>query len=502
MMMAHDLISEPLLSWRDARRRRDTTTLPGILARLASGELADFPRVRAHQFHPWCMFLTQLAAIALHRAKTVDPRLTEEEWRSLLLGLTNGAHEPWCLFVDDLSKPAFFQPPIPEGEIDGWSRWEHPDDVDVLVTSKNHDVKTSLVSGHDLEAWVLALVTLQTMEGYSGGGGGYRGIARMNKGYGSRVRVGCAPDLTVGARFGRDVRVMLDSWKVLLERGLTEHGSALVWTAPWDGDSSLTMSELAPHFIEVCRRLRCQRSEGGLTCAYTTSRSRRSLSEVENGDVGDPWIPIEREDGNALTVGRRGFHYELLTRMLFEFEPAAAQVIRPDDGGSVLLVASVMARGQGKTDALHERVLPLARSIRRRLGAPDTRAAVGKRASSNVQQAKKMRSHVLFPALKKLALGEEMIRDEFDARVDEAFFVELVATIEQSDDHAQLAWDRRLREIAWTELQHAIERCCIPSARWYRAVSDAESMFHVCLRKQFPTFVASFETDAPEGTAA
>lgn len=226
------------------------------------------------------------------------------------------------------------------------------------------------------------------------------------------------------------------------------------------------------------------------------------MPEVENGDVGDSWIPIEREDGEALTVGRRGFHYELLTRILFEFAPAAAQVIRPADGDSVLLVASVMARGQGKTDALHDRVLPLARSIRRRLGEPGTRAAAGKRANNHVQQAKKMRSHVLFPALKKLALGEETVRDEFDARVDEVFFDELFATIEQSDDHAQLAWDRRLREIAWTELQHAIERCCVPSARWYRAVSEAEGMFHGCMKKQFPTFVASFESNAPQGTTA
>jgi CRISPR system Cascade subunit CasA len=502
MTTAHDLIAEPLLSWRDTQRQCSMTTLPGILAKLASGGLSDLPRVRAHQFHPWCMFLTQLAAIALHRANKADPPVSEDAWRLLLLGLTDGAREPWSLVVEDLSKPAFFQPPVPEGDIESWSRCQHPDDIDVLVTSKNHDVKRSLVFEEDLEAWALALVSLQTMQGYSGGGGGYRGIARMNRGYGSRACVGCAPDLTIGGRFSRDVRVLLDAWEGLLQRGFSENGRALVWTAAWDGNSSLSMSDLAPHFIEVCRRVRCRSSANAIFCAFSTSVNRRCLPEVENGDVGDAWIPVNRENGQALTVGRRGFHYELLERILFDFAPAPAEVIRADDGDSLVLLASVMARGQGKTDGLHDRVLPLLRDVRRRLGQPHARKALAKRANDHVLQAKKMRTRVLFPALNKLSLGNETVPDEFDARVDEIFFDDLFATLEQADDEVQLGWDRRLRDVAWAELQRAIDRCCIPSARWYRAVTGAEGMFHGCLKKQFPTLVASLETGALQGTAA
>src|SRR3954453_17631660 len=112
--MGHDLVVEPMLSWRTAERRRGQTTLPGLLARLASGELVDFPRVRTHQLHPWCMFLTQLAAIALRRAGQSDPRRSDADGAPLLLGLTAGDHDPWSLVVNDLSKPAFFQPPVPE----------------------------------------------------------------------------------------------------------------------------------------------------------------------------------------------------------------------------------------------------------------------------------------------------------------------------------------------------------------------------------------------------
>src|SRR5437867_10829247 len=154
--MAHDLLVEPILSCRDAQRRRSKTTLPGLLARLGSGELGDFPRVRTHQLDPWCMFLTQLAAIALHRAGQSDPRISEGQWRELLLARTNGTHEPWSLVARDLSKAAFFQPPVPEGIIVGWKTSGSPDDIDVLATAKSHDVKAGLMPANDVEAWVYA----------------------------------------------------------------------------------------------------------------------------------------------------------------------------------------------------------------------------------------------------------------------------------------------------------------------------------------------------------
>lgn len=501
--MAHDLLVEPVLSWRDARRRRDIATLPGILARLATGELADFPRVRAHQFHPWCMFLTQLAAIALRRAGKTDPQLSEDQWGSILLELTEGTREPWCLVVDDLCRPAFFQPPVPEGTIEGWSQSEHPDDIDILVTSKAHDVKSSLISGDDIEAWILALVTLQTMQGYSGGAGGYNGISRMKRGYGSRPRVGLAKSRTPAARFSRDLPVLLETSAIIVKRGFNPSGLGLAWLAPWDGKSSLGMSELAPHFIEVCRRLRCRKAGLAVACAYTTSKSRRSLPEIESGDVGDPWIPIEREGGGALTVGGGGFHYQLLTRILFEgdFEPSAAQALRSGDNDPMLFLAAVMVRGQGKTEGLHERALLLTAGMRNRLGQPDTRAAIGRRAGEYVQQAKKMRSKVLFPALKRISLGENTPEDEFDARVDEVFFDDLFRSLDQEEDDARLTWERRLREISWAELQRAIDRCCVPSARWYQAVSDAEGVFRGSLSKHFPTLVASLQAGTSTGAA-
>jgi CRISPR system Cascade subunit CasA len=482
--MDHDLTVEPLLSWRNHARHRDRATLPGILSRLASGELEDFPRVRAHQFHPWSMFLTQLAAIALRRAGLTDPCQSEDAWRELLLALTGREHEPWCLVVEDLARPAFLQPPVPEGSLAGWRTRAHPDDIDILVTAKAHDVKMSTIASDDLEAWIYALVTLQTMQGFPGRG--YTRVARMNGGYGNRARVGYAPDPSPAGRFRRDVEVLLASWDTLVEsRGFRNDGISLVWTEPWDGKASIALTALSPHFIEVCWRVRFP--PGGVAaCAYTTTSERRCAPEVDDGDVGDSWIPVART-GGALTVGSRGFGYDLLSRVLFsdEYAQAAAQQLTASDGDPIVFVASATARGQGKTEGLHERVLPLSGRVRWQMGRPDGRAALGRRASVWIQCADKMRSRVLFPALKRIALGEHVVEDRFSERVDEGFFERLFSTLDDPEAAARLAFEAWTSQVAWDELQTAIDRCAVPDAQRLRLVSDAERTFAACLRKNF-----------------
>ena len=78
----------------------------------------------------------------------------------------------------------------------------------------------------------------------------------MNGGYGNRPRVGLSPGVTFGERFRRDVGVLLQTWPTVVARGFNDDGVGLVWLEPWDGAGSLTVAELAPHFIEVCWRVR------------------------------------------------------------------------------------------------------------------------------------------------------------------------------------------------------------------------------------------------------
>jgi CRISPR system Cascade subunit CasA len=163
----------------------------------------------------------------------------------------------------------------------------------------------------------------------------------------------------------------------------------------------------------------------------------------------------------------------------------------------VLLIASALARGQGKTEGLHERVLTLSGSIRRRLREPDARAKLGRRAEERVASAQTMGSKVLFPALVRLGLTE---RKEFDSRVDELFFEHLFATLDQEDEPARLSWERQLQDTAREELERAISRCALPSARRFKVVSEAERMLAGCLRKNFPDVQAA--GSATEGVSS
>ena len=50
--------------------------------------------------------------------------------------------------MDDLTKPAFMQPPASSEKkrADYKSAIETPDELDMLVTSKNHDLKSAVAS--------------------------------------------------------------------------------------------------------------------------------------------------------------------------------------------------------------------------------------------------------------------------------------------------------------------------------------------------------------------
>jgi CRISPR system Cascade subunit CasA len=262
------------------------------------------------------------------------------------------------------------------------------------------------------------------------------------------------------------------------------------------------MQALAPNFIEVCWRVRCIWHHDRLACRYTTTGARRCLPEIEGGDVGDPWIPIGREDAGALTVGPSGLNYRLLTTLIFEtdFAPAVAQNIQADDGELPLFVASALARGQGKTEGLHERVLPLPPGVRTRMRRPEDRAAIGKRAMQRVEAAANMRRKVLFPALKQLALGGTPMPDNFDAGVDAIFFEHLFGTLDLPDGDASLAFANALLKVAVRELERAIARTSSSSARRFKAISAAERMFYGCLHKTFQDL--SLELSAKQGAPA
>ncbi|MBX6376088.1 MAG: type I-E CRISPR-associated protein Cse1/CasA [Acetobacteraceae bacterium] len=515
----HDLLREPLIRLRSADGATVAATLPGVLARLGTDDVIAFPGLQPHQFHAWYAFLVQLAALASHRAGEAAPRATEEAWAARLSALVGGRREPWMLVVPDLALPAFFQPPVPEGTLTGFKApTRHPDALDVLVTAKNHDVKMARVAAPSPEHWVYALVSLQTTQGFSGRDN--YGVVRMNGGFGSRPCVAFAPGPHWGPRFRRDVEILLGDRPRLLAGGYgypPEGGLALLWLEPWDGLTAIPIQRCDPFFLEVCRRVRLQEGDGGIVARTAPSRVKRIAAAEDTGDTGDPWTPIRLSDGAALTLDGSGFTYRRLHQLLFggEYRLGAAAQVRPTDGDALLLVARAMVRGQGRTEGLHERAVPVPAHIRYRLGQPEARDALAALARRHVEQTATVDRKVLHPALCALLQGgPETIdfrddrtrrwRDGFDAAVNQRFFEKLWEHAEIEDGlEAERRWAELLRELALAQLEDAVRSAPVPATRRYRAVAAAERVFHGALRKHFPHLYLRSErsTDEPVSRA-
>ncbi len=120
--MQHNLLTEPLLDVESLDGARAAVTLPGALARLGAGVPTEFAALQSHQLHAWHAFLVQLAALACARAATSASTVDEAAWRAPSSRSPAARDEPWCLVVDDLAKPAFLQPPVPETTLDGLKR--------------------------------------------------------------------------------------------------------------------------------------------------------------------------------------------------------------------------------------------------------------------------------------------------------------------------------------------------------------------------------------------
>ena len=494
------LLSEPLIRYR---RAGDGCTvaasLPELFVALAADEVRDYPALRPHQRHPWHAFLVQLAAIALHKAERTDAFETADEWRDALLALTpddpDGA--AWCL-VTPPDRPALLQAAVVGGSTADWkSRSFAADEIDMLVTSKNHDVKGSRARRSQPEDWLFALLSLQTQEGFLGAGN--YGISRMNGGFASKPGVGVAAVGLPGARWVRDITSLLaQRARTAEERGLQgEGGLALVWLAPWDGLGSLSFSSLDPFYIEICRRIRLQAVGDAITSIGTGSKAARIAAKELNGLTGDAWTPIDVEGGKALTITDKGFSYKLVSELMFggKFQaPAAHNLIQTAHDKSLVLIAQGITRGQGKTEGYHERRVPISPKVRGLL-MTNQKAPLARLSTQRIAVIGEVRK-LLWVALAVLfASGKSgdssdgnktkasKFSDPFEAAEDARFFDDLNEEIEAQDPAAQrLQWMLGLVGRAETILKFSFDAGPRNGVQKYRAQSAALSRFHGALR--------------------
>ena len=519
----YNLLEEQLIRVVDNDGHEQRVTLPGVLRMLGADQVVAFPALRPHQRHAWHAFLVQLAVIALQRAKRTELPGSEEEWRRSVRALTAElwpGDEPWSL-VAPIGQPAFLQPPVWRGNMDAYSHTVMtPDTLDMLVTAKNHDLKASVIYAAQPDDWLFALLTLQTMEGYSGRKN--FGIARMNGGLANRPGVAFEPDGGAGKCFVSEVRTMLEHWDYFLEHYTQWHphgelGQALLWLEEWDGEKALALGALHPLFIEVCRRVRIASAGERLVAVSANSEKSRLAAKELKGNIGDPWMPIKKAAGEALTVSRKGFDYGLLSQLLAgeDYVPAFFQQKMPAaTDGYMVLRGRALVRGQGKTEGYHERRVLVPKKIARLIASRSAEQRIAEIVKKRIEDVQNMRAKVLRPALfsllqqgpKEINYGSPTTKSQvepylrvLEEQVDREFFPDLWLALEAEEEAEQqkrwIEWIQKLREWASDILRMAEHEVPQADMRRYRARVRAEGLLWGSLRKHFSDIIERSNQD-------
>ena len=533
----HDLLTDPLVGVRtqDGERR---VSLPDLLAALSAGTVEGYTGLRAHQADPWHVFLVQLAASIQARHPTEQLPTDATYWRDGLLDLADGMETAWHLIVEDVTQPAFFQHP--------WKSWEAeatdygvkavrgqtlydakastPDEFDVLITSKNHDVKMARVGPDEAEAWMYALLLLQTTSGFLGQGN--YGIVRMNGGFASRSVVFWTLSRHPCDRFRDEVRALNSlREKTIRTYGYAKRGVVLTWLTQWKrSDHQFYLQDLAPWFIEAPRPVRLVSATSGKIIALGATTKARQIGPktLENGDIGDPWTPIKTGDKkkgrSALTLSADGFTPQRLTDLIFEQGFELTELQQPQPGNDPgWFIASCLVRGQGTTEGFHRKEIPVPPKARLALLNKHHRDSLGHLAQKLLADAKDVQK-ALNTALTVLAEGGpdkaefervenwlKGVRKDFGQRWEAMYFPTLWLAADQDHEAVRRDWQQKLVNACQGLLDQATQRMPIPASRTWRAITRAQDALRGMLRKSslpMPTHAHSEDPDLMEETTA
>ena len=496
----------------------NSMTLAQVYAALMNDHVASFPALRPHQRHAAHAFLVQTGLMAMFKAELSQPPTDSDEWLSILRNLTQDEYpdgEPWHLVVDDITSPAFLQPSASSEDkiTDYKSIVSTPDELDMLVTSKNHDLKSSVSMQGNMDDWLFALITLQTMEGF--GGAGNYGISRMNGGLGNRPIFTLAPasddgmNVRMGRHVKRDIEALLEHRSTLIsDYPMTESGVGLLWTQSWDGTAAqkLLLNALNPFYVEICRRVRLRADENGnLYAIRATSKAARIESKAMKGRTGDPWTPTNQKESKALTLAKGGFTYKRIVDYLTGADWEWPDLLKssqsdPDD---MALVARAMVRGQGKTEGYYERVIPITTKVKMAMMGRASTQELGDIAKERITDVDKVQRILRHAVSVFAAGGGDSIADEHRARanpwanrldeiVDATFFEDLQDEFEKDESERQAIRNRWLLNNEDSDgvinharkiLHEAEDSLPCNEMRRYKARTRAEGVFEGRIRR-------------------
>jgi CRISPR system Cascade subunit CasA len=496
-----NLLHDPVFTV-DTSDGRETCSLPRIYALLDDDAVEGFTRLQAHQKQAWHCFLAQLGAIATEDRDVPD---SEDGWRVALSALADEA--AWSLYTEDLSKPAFMQPPVPEGTLEGFDKI-HVTEYDVPVLSKNHALKTRRMHDPKPENWAYLLVNVQTTGFYSPGG---RRTSRMNGSYGSRPFFGLTPSLRLGSWIMHDIQMLkrhieeIGQYIVDFQREVTP----LLWTVPWDGSKSIDLEKLHPLYIDCPRRIR-----QGEAWKKKSTATERVTGDV-NGQTGDPWAPVNTNENKVLNPSRNAFEYRQLADILFGDTYRRPVSFKETTKGYVVCRAVTGEQG-GRVHNL-QRIIPFSN---RRRGWDKIEEEAGTRIEKAGQAASVFSDALdwLFcedveegPESGLMSAYKRQKRDEpekpydrqknaLHSRIDHRFFDRLFDAPDLDDAQRSQFWETVLVDALRAQWKDA-KQLCPANDRWHRR-ARAQSVFDGRLRSEF-TYAKQFtnndEYDRTEG---
>ena len=419
---------------------------------------------------------------------------------------------PWHLVPSDPTQPGFLQPADPGGL--KWTPVETPDALDMLITSRNHDIKQQVARDSAPEDWMFALVSLQTMEGYNGSGN--YGIAKMNGGSSSRAMLGLAPavltrqGVDVSAWWASDVRRLLQRRQNGddMASPCTLGAKALLWVEPWlENGPSIQVQSLDPLFVEVCRRVRLEVRNDRVSAKRAKSKEGRVDGKTFKGALGDPWAPVAavEEDqtltSKALTLSEGDFDYRRIADLLYsnpkKWDVPFLAKQSPDTDGEFVLVAEAFSRGNSKTYGFKSRVIQIPKPVKQHVFSVRARDIAGEQIESIRQAGKILRNALVLLAArgdwgkkkKDTYKFAEPASKAFDRAVDRFFFPCLWMQLEASgkgEDEKQKAGQGFLLQIgnaATKAFENALPSIPCPSLLRPKAEAMARRSFFGAMYK-------------------
>ena len=531
----YNILTERLIRFSHSWNCTVEASLPEIYAALMADEIDAFPALRPHQRHAWHAFLVQLGVIAMHRADMTGPPTEADEWRRIIRALTQDEFpddEPWHLVVENITKPAFMQPPATSKDEERQFSIEvsTPDRLDTLDTAKNHDIKRSVIPGSETDGWIFALITEQTTDAHMANN---PAISRIS-GKGSRLAFSLAPlPLRMGTHVRRDITSILAKLKSIGENyRMSVDGQALLWTIPWDGKKQLNLPELHPLYIEVCRRRRLfSRSHGSLymkkasgTITRIYGASAKAGKAALKGQTEDPWIPVDMKRGKALTLApAAGFTYRTINRCLNLAGHDAgnwqlpllcrATKLEVNSRRPMALVVRGISpgTGQNKTGGYNERIVPFRHRTFQVFGRPGGPEQLGDIARRRVDAISRIEG-ILKNAILTYACGgngnkakdllspgkrddslrkkADELTSNLDDIVDARFFNDLQDEFEAAIGERENIHENWLREflIPSAEFILSIAHTSLPCSRSerFRALASSQNLFLGSIQQTFP----------------